>query len=147
MVRLGLSILAVLGFLTPSYSQDTLPEFSATTHDYKRVVISWTNPFPIVKQISVQRSFDSLKNFKTIMTVPDPSPPQNGYVDQKSTSRYTYYRLFVVLDSGKYVFSKSRRAELDSGQVVSNTGEEIPVNGSKQVYVAETLTPEPIRTR
>lgn len=95
-------------------AQDTLPKFTVSTRDRKKVLVSWVNTFPVVKQINIQRSGDSLKSFKTILAVPDPSVLQNGFIDTKANSDSMYYRLFVVLDSGKYFNTKAKRAFLDT---------------------------------
>ena len=113
---------AVLLFLFPAWliAQDTLPKFSAISRGNSRNLISWINTFPVVTQLNIQRSSDSAKNFKTILTVPDPKLPQNGFVDTKYPPGNVFYRLFIVLDSGKYVFSRSQRAILDTSAEVSN---------------------------
>ncbi len=98
-------------------AQDTLPRFTAIAKPMNKNLISWTNPFRFVSQISIQRSLDSLRNFKTILTVPDPSIPQNGFVDSKAPVGINFYRLFIVLDSGKYQFSKSKRPAPDTATV------------------------------
>ena len=97
-------------------AQDTLPKFTAYTRGSDKVIISWTNNYPVVTQISIQRSYDSLKLFKTILTVPDPSVPQNGYLDAKGTNPKMFYRLFIVLENGKYVFTQSQRPFWDSSR-------------------------------
>ena len=94
--------------------QKPLPEFSVTTRGNGKIIIGWQNAYPVVTQISIQRSYDSLRNYKTILTVPDPSVPQNGFVDTKAPTEFQYYRLFIVLDSGKYLFTKARKAILDT---------------------------------
>jgi hypothetical protein len=90
-------------------AQDTLPRFSATARGPGRILISWHNKYPVVTQISIQRSTDSLRDFTTLLTVPDPKLPENGAVDNKAPHPNFYYRLFVVLDHGKYFFTPSRR--------------------------------------
>lgn len=141
MVRFKVFLILLLFSSVASVAQDTLPNFSATTRGNKRVIIGWTNPFPVVKQISIQRSLDSLRNYKTILTVPDPTVLQNGFVDTKAQTDFMFYRLFIVLDSGKYVFSKPRRPVLDK-----STGPEGgvrpggPVNGSRQVVVSPDMS-------
>ena len=101
----------VLSLITFSAAaQDTLPRFTIISRGNERIVISWTNPYGArIKQLSIQRSFDSLRNFRTILTLPDPTVPQNGYVDTKATNDHMYYRLYILLDSGRYSFSKSQR--------------------------------------
>lgn len=98
-------------------SQKTLPEFSATTKGGGRTIISWINAYPNITQISIQRSFDSLKNYKTILTVPDPHVLENGFVDAKAPTAFQFYRLFIVLDSGRYLFSKPRRPVWDTVKI------------------------------
>ena len=85
-----------------SWAQKVLPDFSVTTRGNGKAIISWNNAYPVVTQISIQRSYDSLRNYKTLLTVPDPHIPQNGFVDSKAPTDYQFYRLFIVLDSGKY---------------------------------------------
>lgn len=96
--------------------QDTLPRFTAIAKANNRNLISWTNAFPYVSQIGIQRSPDSTRNFKTILTVPDPSVQQNGFVDAKAPAGSVFYRLFIVLDSGKYQFSRSKRPIPDTAK-------------------------------
>ena len=90
-------------------AQDTLPRFTAIARAPGKILISWRNKYPVVSQISIQRSSDSLKYFTTLITVPDPKLPENGAVDNKADHPNYYYRLFVVLDNGQYFFSQSKR--------------------------------------
>lgn len=111
----------LLFFSFVASAQDTLPQFSLVNKGNNRIVASWTNPYgKSIRQLSVQRSFDSLKTFKTIVTLPDPTVLQNGYVDQTSTSDQMFYRLYILLDSGKYVFSKSKKPTADVARVTAN---------------------------
>jgi hypothetical protein len=95
-------------------AQDTLPKFSVKNVGDNRFVVSWTNTFESIKQISIQRSFDSLKNFKTILTVPDATTPQNGYVDTKAANDHMFYRLYILLDKGVYLFSDPKKPAWDT---------------------------------
>lgn len=110
-----LLVLIIAGFSARAYSQDTLPKFTLLNKGNERIVVSWTNPYDQrIRQLSIQRSFDSLKAYKTILTVPDPTVLQNGYVDTKATNDHMFYRLYILLDSGKYIFSASKRPMLDT---------------------------------
>lgn len=118
MVRnLVLFILCIISVTTAS-AQETLPKFSASLKANGKIIISWRNSYPVVSQISIQRSGDSLRNFTTLLTVPDASVVENGFVDTKPPNSHVFYRLFIVLDSGKYVFTKSKRAVPDTVAVV-----------------------------
>ena len=90
-------------------SQDTLPDFSVSNKGPNRNLISWYNRFGLVKQISIQRSPDSLNNYKTILTVPDPMNRQNGFLDTKAAHDSMFYRLYILLDGGNFIFTKSQR--------------------------------------
>ncbi len=112
-----LVFLAVLLFTcTVSQAQDTLPRFSVKNSGGNRIIIGWTNTFETIKQISIQRSFDSLKNFKTILTVADPTAPQNGYADTKAPNDHMFYRLYILLDKGVYLFSTSMKPVWDTAR-------------------------------
>jgi len=96
------------------YAQDTLPKFTVKDAGNNRYVIAWVNTFTNIKQISIQRSFDSLTGYKTILTVADPTTPENGYVDTKAINDHMFYRLYIMLDKGIYMFSAAKRPVLDS---------------------------------
>jgi len=95
-------------------AQDTLPKFSIRNIGNNRMVISWVNPFKNIRQISIQRSFDSLNNFKTILTVPDPTTPENGFVDTKAPNDHMYYRIYIMLEKGVFFFSPVKKPVFDS---------------------------------
>jgi hypothetical protein len=97
-------------------AQDTLPNFLVKNVGSNRIVVGWVNTYTDVRQISIQRSFDSLTGYKTILTVADPTTPQNGYVDAKATNEHMFYRLYVQLDKGVYLFSKAKRPVTDTLQ-------------------------------
>lgn len=95
-------------------AQDTLPKFTVRNIGSNKIVISWVNSFKNIRQISIQRSFDSLKDFKTIMTVPDPTVPENGFLDSKASSDRMFYRLYIMLEKGAFLFSPTKRPVFDS---------------------------------
>jgi hypothetical protein len=97
-------------------AQDTLPRFTATARGTGKILVSWHNRYPVVTQISIQRSPDSLRNFTTLLTVPDPTLPENGAVDSKAPHPNFFYRLFIVFDNGHYLFTTSRRPRSTIGQ-------------------------------
>jgi hypothetical protein len=97
-----------------AHAQDSLPAFSVVNKGNNRIVISWNNKYPQLKQISIQRSTDSLSNFKTLITVPDPNNKQNGYLDSKAANDKMFYRLYILVDGTNFIFSKSKRPANDS---------------------------------
>jgi hypothetical protein len=121
----GLLVISLL-FSAMLPAQDTLPRFTATARGTGKILISWHNHYPVVTQISIQRSSDSLKNFTTLLTVPDPTLPENGAVDSKAPHPNFYYRLFIVLDNGKYLFTSARRPRSNPGESEIVVKEENP---------------------
>ena len=104
----------VLVFHQISFAQDTLPKISVTELG-KKVLISWRNPFTNVTNIVIQRSNDSLSGFKTIGTVINITATSNGFVDNAPNNLIgNYYRLFVTLSGGSYIFTKSHRPSVDT---------------------------------
>lgn len=95
-------------------AQDTLPRFSVKNAGKNRIVVSWTNPYADIRQLSIQRSYDSVKGYKTILTMADPTTPQNGYVDNKAPNERMFYRLYIMLEGGRYLFSAAKRPTADS---------------------------------
>ena len=95
----------ILFFSKQSFAQNFLPILNAKNVDGK-IIISWQNNYtqPIAT-ISIQRSFDSLKNYTTIGSVLNPQNTENGFVDNKPPYTKMYYRVFVAFEGGKYVFS------------------------------------------
>lgn len=96
-----------LGF--GAIAQDTLPDFSVRNRGNNRIVVSWYNDFKTVRQISIQRSADSLTNYKTILTVPDPNNRQNGFMDTKAPQDNMFYRLYILLDGSNFLVTRPQR--------------------------------------
>lgn len=94
--------------------QDSLPSFSVVNKGNNRIVISWNNKYKHLKQISIQRSPDSLANFKSLITVPDPNNKQNGFLDAKAPGDNMFYRLYIHVDGANFIVTKSRRPTNDS---------------------------------
>jgi hypothetical protein len=142
-LNIGMRKLAVILILTSTLfstakAQQVLPDFSVVTKGNKKVIISWTNQYPVVTQISIQRSKDSTRGFATILTVPDPTAQQNGFVDAKAVDANQFYRLFVVQESGKFLFTKSKRATWDTAHVV--VSKQNSDNGTR-VVITESVSP------
>jgi hypothetical protein len=126
-------------FICDSYSQDTLPRFTVLNAGNNKIIIGWVNNFEDVKQISIQRSFDSLSGYKTILTVADPTSKQNGYVDAKATNDHMFYRLYIQRDKGYYVFSKAQRPFKDTTKV-SAPVTTITTNKNRDTLITTTTT-------
>ena len=142
MVKHAVILILFISIVGQIAAQDTLPKFSVTTRGNNRILVNWNNNYKSVAQISIQRSIDSLRNFKTILSVPDPNVPQNGFVDTKAPAPNMFYRLFIVLDSGKYLFSVAKRPVLDTSKVVEKVAVDknpIVTTNNKRVIIDNSL--------
>jgi len=91
-----------------AFAQDTLPKFTVMDFGFTKIQISWNNPFNYLSQVSVQRSYDSIRNFQTIFTSQSPELPQNGFMDITAPGGMkVFYRIFFVKEPGNYAYSKS----------------------------------------
>lgn len=118
-------------------AQDTLPRFSLINAGNNRVIIGWVNTLDNVKQISIQRSFDSLTGYKSILTVADPSSPQNGFMDSRAPNDHMFYRLYIMQEKGMYLFSEAKRPVKDTLRIARTS---VPgVTGDKE---KDNVTPD-----
>ncbi|MCU7552475.1 hypothetical protein OCK74_25370 [Chitinophagaceae bacterium LB-8] len=118
-------------------AQDTLPKFSVKNVGNNRIIVGWVNKYEMVKQISIQRAYDSLGIYKTILSVADPNAIQNGFADTKATNDHMYYRLFIMLDKGMFFFSPAKKPVLDTARVVTQVTVD-PKTGEKKIVVINT---------
>jgi hypothetical protein len=139
MRKLAALLILTCTLFTNSLAQEVLPDFTAVTKGNKKVIISWVNNYRVVKQISVQRSKDSTKGFVTVLSVADPTAPQNGIVDGKAPDEKQFYRLFIVQDSGKFVFTKSKRPLWDTARAAV-VKQQTPEN-ARRVIITEGVSP------
>ena len=105
-------LLLLASLLVISYhgvSQSTLPEISVANYSGK-IIVSWKNNYTLpIANISIQRSYDSLKNYTTIGSVLNPQNIENGYADNNAPYNKMYYRVFIAFEGGSYIISKVAR--------------------------------------
>ena len=114
MYKFLIIILLLVSLQKTAFAQDTLPKITVTQLG-KKVLVSWDNPYSNVANINIQRSGDSIKNFKTIGSVLNVAPGVNGFTDPKEyIPSDQYYRVFISFDGGAYIFTASHRPGLDT---------------------------------
>lgn len=75
-----------------------------------KIRLSWTNPYNEgCIQLMVQRSNDSLKNFRTIFSTESPQLPANGFIDVIPYTTKWYYRIFYILQGNAFYFTPSKQ--------------------------------------
>lgn len=89
--------------------------------------INWINDYGVVKQITVQRSTDSLKRFASVFSSPNPMAKHGTYIDAKTNGYQYYYRIFVQLPDGVYFHTPSQKAMIDS-TMIGLDGKPLPAN-------------------
>jgi hypothetical protein len=114
MYKTAILIFLFFSFQKIASAQDTLPKITVTQLG-KNVLVSWNNPFTNVTTINIQRSGDSLKNFKTIGSVLNINQGVNGFTDPKEfIPSLQYYRVFISFEGGNYLFTASHRPGKDT---------------------------------
>lgn len=100
-------------------AQETLPNFKVKDLGKKGIQVSWLNPFKNCQQLSVQRSTDSIQ-FKTILHAQTPNMYDNGFIDKAPKERPLYYRIYYVLERGKFYFSTIQSIQTNQEVILSN---------------------------
>lgn len=124
MMRRFFFIVSTLLIASVSFGQDTLPKFSVRNIGFDRegnpsIVISWVNHYDSLSQISIQTSHDSLKNYRTLISLTDPNAKMNGFADKRAINDHMFYRLFIVKGDGHYLFSLPKRPSLDTAKAAT----------------------------
>ncbi len=110
-IILVLSLTAGSQKLFAQEMKSALPQFTLKIIGKDKVSISWVNPFgEDLIQINVQRSYDSLRAYKTVFSSPSPELPENGFIEPYYPGVKVYYRIFYMLSSNAYFFSKVKQA-------------------------------------
>ncbi len=95
-------------------AQQTLPGITVTNISGK-IIVSWKNAYSApLATLSIQRSYDSLKNYTTIGSVLNPQNLENGYADVNPPYNKMYYRLFIAFEGGSYIISEPVRPTKDT---------------------------------
>jgi len=128
-----------------SFAQDTLPHITVTKISNK-VLIAWINPFESVTAINIQRSPDSLRNFRTIGSVLNVKAKNNGFVDAQSFDSLHYYRVFISFEGGNYIFSLSHKPSFDLLKTVEDI-KEVPETKvfTDPKKIQALTTPKPVK--
>lgn len=104
-----------------------------------KVIISWLNDYKKpVSVISIQRSYDSLRNFTTIGAVLNPQNLENGYLDKNPPYNKMYYRVFISFEGGAYVYSRSLTPTVE---IITETIK--TKDGNDSVVVVTNPEPQP----
>jgi hypothetical protein len=70
--------------------------------------VAFYNPYAFAKQVNIERSHDSTRNFTTINALTDPHQGTFTYPDTKAPNDHMYYRIFIQLQGASYTFTPSQ---------------------------------------
>lgn len=114
MLRSLVFIFFVGSVMSAANAQEVLPGITVLQSGEK-VIVSWKNEYnKPVAALTIQRSYDSLKNFTTIGSVLNPQNRENGYADVTPPYNKMYYRIFLAFEGGSYIITPSVRPTKDS---------------------------------
>jgi hypothetical protein len=112
--QLSILIIGLFTFVHMHAQQKPLP-IIAVKNIGNKIIVSWVNDYikPITT-LNIQRSFDSLKNYKTVGSVLSPQSRENGFADANAPYNKMYYRVFIAFEGGSYVYSNTARPIKDT---------------------------------
>lgn len=117
-------------------AQPMLPDI-AVSKDKGINIISWNCQYDGIKSIAVQRSSDSIYNYKTIGLVKNLQKGVQAYIDGHPTPGKNFYRLYIVFNSQLTWYSNRARMKVDSAELLNKRV--LPPNDSLQKYVSSLV--------
>lgn len=82
-----------------------------------KVFLRWINPYPNVKQITIQRSIDASKKiFRSIISLPDPSAFENGYYDKTAPNDSFFTGIYVQVESINLYYTQIKQPVKDTSR-------------------------------
>jgi hypothetical protein len=123
-------------------AQDTLPKFQVFNNK-GRIFVAFYNPYETAKQVNIERSHDSIRNFTTLYALTNPKPGTVTFSDIKTPNDHMYYRVFIQLQGASYTFTPSLTPAVvaESSQTIKQL-DAIAVAGASAVVVAPKKKPE-----
>lgn len=97
-------------------------------------VISWTCQYDGIKSIAVQRSTDSVFNYKTVGYVKNTSKGEQAFIDGHPDAGDNWYRLYIAFSSDLTWYSNNIKVYIDSATLLEKGV--VPPNDSLQKYAA-----------
>ncbi len=97
-----LNVIFLLFFIATAFhaaAQPQLPDIAGVA-EKGIVVLSWNSQYNGIKSIAVQRSADSLLNFKTIGYVKKLDKGVQAYIDGHPVPGISFYKLMIIFNSG-----------------------------------------------
>lgn len=110
-----------------------LPDIIAASDEGVNV-LSWTCQYEGISSIAVQRSSDSIVNYKTVGYVKNLRKGPQAFIDGHPTAGDNWYRLYIGFSSDLTWYSNSIKVHIDSAVLLEKSV--IPPNDSLQKYAS-----------
>ncbi len=127
--QVRLLLLLLVCFTTNVFAQPVLPDIVGAT-DKGINVLSWTSQYDGLKSIAVQRSNDSVYNFKTVGYVKNLKKGAQAFIDGHPEPGTNWYRLYIVFSSDLTWYSNRYKLFVDSATLMKKGV--LPPNDSLQ---------------
>lgn len=136
-------LFTLVGFSYAANAQaPQLPDIIAAS-DKGVNVLSWDCQYDGIKSIAVQRSSDSVFNYKTIGYVKNLKKGQQAFIDGHPQAGTNWYRLYIGFSSDLTWYSNTIKVYIDSATLLAKSV--IPPNDSLQKYASSVkISPEDV---
>jgi hypothetical protein len=136
----------LVDFVFKVSAQPTLPDIAGAL-EKGVIILTWDCQYDGIKSIAVQRSSDSVHNFKTVGYVQQLKKGVQVFVDGHPGLGKNWYELFIVFNSGLTWNSNRIKIFVDSATLI-NQQVVLPPNDSLQkLVVAREATDKPIKSK
>ena len=142
MKKLSLLTITLIICLSATAQTDTLPKFTSVKKKNGEIVISWVSTFKNISQLNIQRSKDSLRNFSTIHSVPNPDLRSYSYTDKTAKNDSGYYRIFILFEGSNYVFTPSQKLLIDTSSSSLHVQIKEPVKNNRPTDMIKEEKPQ-----
>ena len=143
-------LLICIAPMVTAFAQDTLPSLTVKSIG-KKIIVSWRNEYKKpVSAITIQRSYDSLRNFTSIGSVLNPQNRENGFADDNAPYDRMYYKVLISFEGGAYVFTPAYRPIKEEPMILVKTADgrdSMAINPLEEVYNAAkdtAIVPPPV---
>lgn len=133
LLRFAIALLIICSGSNAFAQPPVLPDIIAASDEGVNV-ISWTCQYEGISSISVQRSDDSVFNYKTVGYVKNLRKGVQAFIDGHPNAGDNWYRLYIGFSSDLTWYSNSIKVHIDSATLLKKGV--IPPNDSLQKYAS-----------
>lgn len=138
--RRSVYIIVLLFLVTVAHTQPALPDIAGNSLNATNI-LSWTCQYDGVQSISIQRSYDSVRNYTVIGTLKKPKKGTQGFIDEHPQSGDNWYCLNVVFANSSVPWTTNRiKIHVDASQLVLHSQTPISTTEPFQKIVPKSIS-------